>query len=143
MLQHQFAIFLLLWAVANHQRRKRSPDEALGPRERLHKQIGTLQVPHHANIEKIDSIRPRGDHLELPVVDPIVDQFVPYTWRTDLGEIGLALEVADKNERIREPLLNPFQREDKPPDQGAAAIVEAPPVRGIEAGYAIPVDPQG
>lgn len=142
-LQHHLLVFALVRPVADHQGRERSADEALGLGEGVDEDIRPLQVAQHADIEEIDGVLAGVDRIEIAVVDAVVDAFGAYAWLADATGIGLLLIVADEGERVAERLEKSLGRQDRQSRGRAVGVVQAAAMRRIEAGYAIPVDPQG
>ena len=112
-------------------------------REGIDEEIGALQIAQHADIEKIDRIRPGIDRFEVAVVDAVVDEFAAGPRLADLLLVGLALEIADEDDRVSQIFLEALDEEDDLSGQRGSAVVQAAAMRRIKAGNAIPVHPQG
>ncbi len=59
-LDHHVGDSVTVRPVADHQRRQRPADPALGPGKGIDKEIGTLQVSQHADIDEMDTSERAG-----------------------------------------------------------------------------------
>lgn len=109
----------------------------------LNEQIGTLEVPEHADIGEVDRVRSRRNGPEIALVDAVVDQPCCRYRHPHLALVGLPFEIADEDQRVGEMLLEAFQLEHRTPERGAPREMQAATMGGIEAGNAILVHPQG
>ncbi|MNE54328.1 hypothetical protein D3C80_1491000 [compost metagenome] len=88
-------------------------------------------------------IRRERNRCELVFLHAVVDHPRLSVWFSNLFRIGFLFVIADEAKRVSEVLKQALHIKKHATAQGVAAVVQAAPVGRIEAGYAIPVHPQG
>jgi hypothetical protein len=128
----------LVIAVANHDAAQRASGQLFGPPQCFDEDIRSLQVAHHADVEKIDRIGSVNDRFELVLAQTIVNQTPGCAGRTDLLLVGAALVIRDEHQAVGPALEQPLDGKVGLTTQGFLVVVQAPAVRGIKTGNARP-----
>jgi hypothetical protein len=105
---------------------------------RVDEHVGTLQVAHHADVEKVGGIGLSRYRFEFRVAQAVIDQAVGHARLTDLADEGAAFVVGDEQQMIGETLHQAFEPEEQLSGHRPFVIVQSAAMRRIEAGHAIP-----
>ncbi|MNZ75224.1 hypothetical protein D3C78_936980 [compost metagenome] len=135
-------IFVPVRSIADDHAGHGLAEAAFHFRECPDEDIRSFEITEHADVEETGRIIAGGDGFELAFLHAVINHRGVGARLADLGFVSRLLEIADETERIGEMLLKPLQPQEELPLQAVSGIMQAAAMRGIEAGYAIPVRPQ-
>ena len=125
-------------AVADHHRAQCAAKPGAGRCQGIDEDVGSLEVPHHADVKQIRRIGSDDDRFEFGGAQSVVDQRVRDRRLAHLSAIGPPLIVRDEQQAIGEARHGALKREEQLPGGCRFVIVERAAMRRIKAGYARP-----
>ena len=126
----------LVVAIAHHDGAKRATGDLFGATQTLDKNIGTFQVPHHADIEKFRCARRCRHRLELDRSQPVMYQLPGRFRLPDFFGIGSPFIVGDEHQTVGPAFQHALYTKIELSPGAALVVMQAAAMGGIQTGNA-------